>query len=173
MTSTIYKIYCKNSEITDIYVGSTDDFNSRCLSHYSRCRNPNSEKYNLKVYRFIRENGGFQNWLIEEIIKCEEDTKYDAEVHYFKTLNSNLNTYFPRRSSQQYYLDNKDIIKKKVKIYADKNKEKISLNMKKYYAENKEKYKETFQCDCGSLVRKYEINRHNRSQKHQKFILSK
>lgn len=41
---------CKNSEITDVYVGSTINFNNRYIVHKSDCNNENSKNYNLYVY---------------------------------------------------------------------------------------------------------------------------
>jgi len=158
MTSTIYKIYCKDNEITEVYVGSTDDFHTRCNNHNNRCHNENSKDYNYKVYEFIRANGGMDNWIIEEIIQCEEDTRYDAEVHYFKTLNSKLNTRFPRRTKKEYYLDNKEEILEK---------------RKEYYLDNKERFLEKrikIVCDCGSIVTTASLKNHYKSQKHIRYL---
>jgi len=185
MTSTIYKIYCKDSEITEVYVGSTEDFHNRCINHNTRCHNENNDHYHLKVYKFIRSNGGMDNWIIEPIIECEEDTRYDAEVHYFKTLNSKLNTIYPRRTPKEYYLDNKEkILERQILYYWDNkekilerqflyqknNKEKISKRSKIYYSNNKEKYQIDIQCECGSIVRTTELNRHCRSKKHIRYL---
>ena len=54
----IYKICCKNTDITDIYVGHTTDLIKRRYSHKTRCCNPNDDKYYYHVYEFIRNNGG-------------------------------------------------------------------------------------------------------------------
>lgn len=144
MTSTIYQIYCKDKNITEVYVGSTENFHSRCKSHNSKCYNENCDNYNLKVYKFIREHGGMDNWIIEELIQCEEDTRYDAEIHYFKTLNSKLNTYYPRRSNKQYRIDNKQQIK--------------------------EKKCEKFQCECGGRFTHQNKSAHLRSKIHKRYL---
>jgi predicted GIY-YIG superfamily endonuclease len=151
MTCIIYKIYCKDSEIKDCYVGSTEDFEKRCISHNTCCHNENDAKYNYKVYKFIREHGGMSCWIIEEIIKCDEDTRYDAEVHYFKLLNSTLNTRFPRRTRKQYRIDNK---------------EKLAEINKQYRIDNDIK----IQCGCGSVVSKRDISTHCRTQKHKRYL---
>jgi hypothetical protein len=158
MTSTIYQIYCKDKNITEVYIGSTENFHSRCITHNSSCHNENSVNYKYKVYEFIRANGGMENWIIEAIIESDEDTRYEAEVHYFKTYNSKLNTRFPRRSRKNYRIDNK---------------EKIALNQKKYYLNNKAKYQIDIQCECGSVVRTTELNRHCRTQKHKRYLETK
>ena len=41
------------------YVGSTTDFIRRKYCHKSRCNNTNSKEYNRKVYKMIRDNGGW------------------------------------------------------------------------------------------------------------------
>jgi hypothetical protein len=113
MISTIYQIYCKDKNITEVYVGSTENFQQRCRKHNTSCHNENSVNHNYKVYKFIRANGGMENWNIEPIIESEEDTRYDAEVHYFKIYNSKLNSRFPRRNRKEYYLDNIEQIKER------------------------------------------------------------
>ena len=193
MTSTIYKIYCKDNKITDCYVGSTDNFKDRCKKHNTYCYNENSKDYNYKVYKFIRANGGMTNWIIEKIINCDEDNRYDAEVHYFKLLNSTLNSCFPRRTPKQYYLDNREEILEKKKKYQLDNKEKISEYNKQYHFDNKEqikeqqkqyrinnkehileqqkKYRIDVQCECGSIVGgQYKLNRHYTSKKHKRYL---
>ena len=60
--SIIYKLCCKNVEVSEIYIGSTTAFKARKSQHKSNCNNENRAGYNCKVYKFIRENGNFQNW---------------------------------------------------------------------------------------------------------------
>jgi len=142
--ATIYKIYCKNSEIKDLYVGSTNDFNKRFNDHKSNCNNENSTSYNLKVYKFIRENGGFDNFIIEKIIECDLENQYDKEVEYYLLLNSTLNTIYPRRSPKQYRIDNKERINEVKKQYKIDNKEKFAEYEKQYIIDNKEKIAKRF-----------------------------
>jgi hypothetical protein len=53
----VYKIYCKNSDITDCYVGSTKNLINRIKQHKTAIKH-----YKLKLYSFIREHGGIANW---------------------------------------------------------------------------------------------------------------
>ena len=64
--STYYCIKCKNTEIKDIYVGLTTNFSNRKGSHKHDCNCP--EKNHVKLYTFINNNGGWDNW---EMIKLE------------------------------------------------------------------------------------------------------
>ena len=58
----VYKLCCDDPEITDIYVGSTCNFTVRKYQHKTACNNQNAKEYNRNVYKFIRENGGWNNW---------------------------------------------------------------------------------------------------------------
>jgi hypothetical protein len=60
--SCIYKIVCFDREIKDLYVGSTTNLTRRKCDHKSSCTNPSSKKYNRYVYRYMRDNGVFENW---------------------------------------------------------------------------------------------------------------
>jgi hypothetical protein len=53
--SVIYRIYCKNPDITECYIGSTIDLYNRFKAHKACVNNRNLNNYNLKIYQFIRE----------------------------------------------------------------------------------------------------------------------
>ena len=69
-----YKIVCKDLDIKDCSVGHTTDFTTRKYDHKQRCSNPNNGGYNLPVYRFMRENGGWENFEMI-LIKTEKRQK--------------------------------------------------------------------------------------------------
>ena len=77
--SIIYKLCCKDTDITDIYVGSTTNFNRRKGHHKSSCNNETCKDYQLPKYQFIRNNGGFENWDMIMIEQFSCDTK--LELH--------------------------------------------------------------------------------------------
>jgi hypothetical protein len=56
----IYKIVCNDLTITDLYVGNTTNFTKRKGQHKNSCINEKSKSYNLKIYKIIRENGGWE-----------------------------------------------------------------------------------------------------------------
>jgi hypothetical protein len=177
MSATIYKIYCRNSEIKECYVGSTEEFTERCRKHKSICNNTNDKDHNLKVYKFIRANGGFDNFIIEQIIDCEIEDRYDCELYYFKLFNATLNSQFPKRSRKEYRIDNKEKISEYQKEWRGDNNEYLKEYFKQYRIHNKEKIKEQkkikIECECGSVVRKSDISKHIKSTKHQNYINSK
>lgn len=86
--SVIYKIICLNQDIKDCYVGSTVKFERRKCDHKQACANPNGKLYNLKVYKCIRENGGWENWdmQIVEHVKCKDSQELRARESYYKEL---------------------------------------------------------------------------------------
>ncbi len=57
-----YKIVCKDLDIKDFYIGHTTDFKARNSCHKRVCNNPKSNRHHLPVYKFIRENGGYENF---------------------------------------------------------------------------------------------------------------
>jgi len=201
----IYKLCCKNPEITDCYIGSTTNFIRRKQQH-KNCCNENSNYY---VYKFIRDKGGFQNW---DMIQIEEYTAKDKkdlesrERYWIETLKVSLNQKIPTRThkeyrelhkdnillkKREYYEYNKDNILLKNKEYRKLHKDAIELKDKEYRELHKEikslkdkeyrelhkdaialKNKEKYTCKCGSTLTIIHKIRHEKTQKHQKFILT-
>ena len=177
----IYKLCCKDLSITDIYIGHTTDFRRRKYQHKSNCNNIKDKKYNLNVYKFIRDNGNWNNWDMIEIERFEAIDGNDAkkkERYWIETLKATLNTEIPGRTpkeySKEYYKDNKETIAEKHKEYYKKwyenNKETLTEKQKEYREKNKEtlaeRKKEIIQCECGCKIRKNDISRHKQSKKH-------
>lgn len=138
----IYKIQCKDETITDIYIGHTTNFKQRSKSHKSNCNVKSSKGYNYKIYKIIRENGGWDNWEMKNIedYPCENvNEARDRERYWIEKESSQLNVTIPNRSkkvySQIYRVVHKEEISEKAKIYRNNNKDKI----KEYLEENKDK----------------------------------
>ena len=94
----IYKITCKNEEIKDVYVGHTVNFVQRKGAHKNSCCNPKNCSYNCKLYKVIRENGGWNNWKMEMVhfFNCENlNEAKRKEQEYFELLNGTLNSIEP------------------------------------------------------------------------------
>ena len=87
--------------------------------HKSCCNNINGNKYNRYKYVFIRENKGWDNWIIESITTCSTEEQYKMERwHIENSEHTNLNKSIPTRTEDEWRLDNKEnnivkIIKKK------------------------------------------------------------
>ena len=91
-----YKIYCVNPEIIDMYIGHTTNIVQRKHSHKQRCTNNKWQSY--KLYNYIREHGGWNNWIMEIIAvhNCEDHyTARKYEQEYIKEYNATLNSIDP------------------------------------------------------------------------------
>lgn len=188
----IYKIFCKDLNITDIYIGSTTDFNKRKIKHKSDCYNENDRKYNIKLYQFIRNNGGWDNFEMIIVEKYSCNSKLEAEIkerYFIEELKATLNSYIPTRTIKEYYQDNQDKKKEKDKEYYKNNKEKIKEYRKEYNKNNKEiikekekeyyennkikifeRIKEKFNCECGGCYTKVNKNTHYKTKIHQEYL---
>ena len=128
MIGYIYIIY-KNG-LKEMYIGSTEDLEVRKSRHIESCNNPNHKDYNLKVYQFIRENGGFDSWTFEMIeqYECENKTELRIREQYY--LNINKEYLLNRNNSYTSFEERKEQKSKYYKMYYEKNRNKI-LNDKK------------------------------------------
>jgi hypothetical protein len=93
---TIYKIFCRDQSIKEVYVGQTINFDSRRFSHFMTL---NFYKSNIRLYEFIRNHGGWSNWKMEIIKQYPlTTTKSDLdrlEWYWWKTLGCELNSMKP------------------------------------------------------------------------------
>jgi|688.fasta_scaffold972036_1 hypothetical protein len=141
----IYKIICNDENIKDVYVGSTTNFKKRKLNHKSNCNNEKLAEHNYKVYKFIRNNGGWDNFsmIVVENFPCNNSLEsHERERYYYDILNCTLNTVTPGRTRgeyvKEYYKENIEYYKE----YNQKNKEKNKEYNKEYYEQNKDIIKE-------------------------------
>lgn len=154
LNTIIYKICSKDITIKDIYVGSTTNFISRKREHKKNCNKETSKEYNNYKYKFIRDNGGWDNWemILVEKYPCNsnlEARKREKEI--CEQLTATLNKQSPYTDQKEY--------------------------SKKYYEEKKYKktpyYNTKILCECGftSCIRTYK--RHLKNKLHQKNMILK
>ena len=151
----IYKIVC--DDLPDyVYVGSTKVFRARKSRHKQSCNNPNNKRHNLKVYKTIRENGGWDNWRMVLVEECGDITLIQARIreeHHRLQLNANMNSKkafrsederreYTKEKNKKYYEVNKELMIEKSKHYYEENKDKKREYDKRYREENKERIKE-------------------------------
>ena len=150
MTSCIYRLECLDLEIKDFYIGSTVDLKERIKQHKHDCKTSNS-----KVYTFIREHGGMDNWKFDiELLMTgyDKETRREWEQNYIDCLKPSLNSNNAKgldmenrkkkhgEYCKEYYLDNKEKMNQNSKQYYLANKEKVKQQNKQYYLANKEKW---------------------------------
>ena len=196
--SVIYKIeHIEKPEL--VYVGSTTDFTKRKYNHKTSYKNENSKNHNLKLYKIIRENNGWESFKIMIICEFPCNSKTELlieEEKHRKELQASLNDkkcYTSIEEKLQYYKNyiiekkdkfnevnkkyretNRENIKEKKNIYRETNREKIKEQDKIHYEKNREQIKETRKktmiCVCNSTFRITDKSRHERSKKHINFI---
>jgi hypothetical protein len=176
----IYKIVCNDLSITDCYVGHTTDFVRRKSCHKYICKNEKDEKHNLKIYKAIRDNGGWTNWCMITIEKYPCKDVYEAcirERYYYEQLNSNLNMVFPQRNKKEYYVANREQIISNTHIYADSHKNEISQRNKLYKVLNKEQLKinrsKPSVCECGRKINHQNKTEHLKTKIHNDLMVCK
>ena len=141
-----YKIYCKDTNVTDLYIGHTTNFIQRKHAHKNSCINSKCSSYNCKLYDVIRKHNGWENWKMDIIAFHECDNLFHAkkyEQQYFEEYKATLNSIEP-------------LPKPKPKLPVVK--------------ETKEK--QTFNCDTCNVsfgtTKQYEA--HNKTKKHKMLL---
>ena len=135
-------------EIVDLtmgerYIGSTTQTKERRLNeHISSYKRFKNGKYHFVTSFIIIEKNNYEMNVLEE-------TEYllEREGYFIRTLEC-VNKVIPTRTRIEYRQDNKDKIDKY----------------------QKEKRKEKFTCICGSILRKSDKARHEKSTKHNNFL---
>tara|TARA_R110002153_G_C13112067_1_gene477773 strand:+ start:58 stop:750 length:693 start_codon:yes stop_codon:yes gene_type:complete len=165
--SLIYKICCKDISVREMYIGSTTNHYKRTATHKCNCNNETGEKYNLKVYKFIREHGGWDNWEMVELYKypCnskqelaeEEGNAYDRFVCYFDMLNDQK----PNRTKAEYDKEERqEYLNQKSKERYDANRERERREARERYHAKKEELNTPTPCECGLMITKQNLTKH-------------
>jgi len=164
----IYKIQHEDNDDL-LYVGSTTDFIRRKSFHKYCCNNPNGKAYNLKVYKMIRDNGGWESFKMIEIKKfaCNDSREACAEEERIrKQLSPIMNSYrayselTKQERNKQWRNDNPNYDKQ----YNIDNPEQKKIRQKRWREKNK------ITCDCGSVINKDNLLRHLDTGKHFRYV---
>ena len=153
MNYTFYRIYSKNPDVTECYIGSTKDFHKRKINHKSTCNNINSDHYNTKIYEYMRNNGGFEEFEIEiiDIIKFSKSDRLWHERKLIEMYRPTLNIIKPIITN----IEKEQDLKKCMSQYSQTHKLKIKEQQKQYYKNNltkKNEYNKKYQmCHSDSL----------------------
>ena len=104
LRTAIYKLSCIEPDVSEIYIGSTTNIQKRIYRHKSGCNNPNSSKYNYKLYRFIRDNQGWDRWRLDVIELYPCNSKIEAaqrERFWIEQRGATLNCQLPARTAEE------------------------------------------------------------------------
>ena len=157
----IYKITCKDPAVTDLYVGHTTDFVKRRAAHKRECL-----QSDCKLYKTIRDNGGWTNWSMEALtfFNCQDlIAAKTKEQEYFVALKATLNSVEP--------LGNKKI-KEEVDGKEKKNKVKKEKIIEPIVIEPTVIHPKRFTCvSCNyNCNKESDYNKHLLTPKHKKNI---
>ncbi len=180
----IYKICCKDVSVKDLYVGSTTDVVKRRYNHKNSCLNEKDTNFNLAVYVFIRDYGGWLNWelVVVEAFSCKtSEEQRTRERFWLESLGATLNSYNPIRTREDVVFENKlwhklqyqknrenileyqnhsraaniEAIRERDRIYGAANRDTINKKKRKLIT-----------CECGAEVCHGDMARHKRTAKH-------
>ncbi len=137
----MYKIVHKDDyDNTNIYIGHTTNWVKRKSCHKARCRDCNCETKE-KMYNYINNHGGWEEWKMIEIEKypCNDGNEARAREEYWRCyFNAQLNSkksFTTEEEAKQMRVENG-------KLYTDKHKDKIAKYKKNYAETNREKIRE-------------------------------
>jgi hypothetical protein len=165
----VYMIRSKDEDCVP-YVGSTTKqyLSQRIEKHHSNYKNWKKNGKGFMSSFTLFEKYEFKNCYIEllELCPCKSiEELLKKEREWFDKLNC-VNIVKPFISKEEmveyfkiYQQEHKEQIAEKAKIYQQEHKEQIA-----------EKMKEKYECPCGSICRKSDKARHERSLKHQDYL---
>ena len=184
----IYKIHC-NVTGEDYYGSTTYTLQVRINDHTSKCKKPLNRQCKS---RQIIERNNFQIELVENY-PCETKKELHIRERYYIDNFPNINHYVPTRTQKEYKEIHKEFIKEYNANYCKEHRQErneYSANLYKtnkdyrqkglerasqYYKENKKKVLERllckYVCECGVKGIVGNKSRHEKTQRHQKFLI--
>jgi hypothetical protein len=97
-TFCLYTIKPINPNDTNLYIGSTVNFNRRKQQHKKAVNNKRGGTYYCILYRYIRKCGGWDNFIMEKILDYPCETKHEGllkEKEYIIKHGASLNSVLP------------------------------------------------------------------------------
>jgi hypothetical protein len=155
------KIYKLISPHTDnIYIGSTTKqyLSQRLTSHKSYYNFFKKGKINRRVSSFVLLDLGDVEIILLESYPCNSKDELEARERYWieqnknLIINKNIPTQTVKERNNRNYAINHENLKERSRIYRQQN--------------NQE-----YKCDCGATIREYNKNNHNKSDKHQTYLM--
>lgn len=170
----------------DLWIKNKNKTKCSIFPYFEKYGIENFKMIEIKKYKVCAENIRDKKHL--SVYELLHILKHKNCVNILKPFNP-LQKLEIKEYQSNYYEENKDKILQQTKDYNNKNKNKIKISLKNYYNKNKndileyhknyhqqnkdkisENRKINVECECGSIIRKYELNRHLKSKKHQNYI---
>ena len=146
----IYKIACLSPNVPYQYIGLTSRL-KRTMSDYKfRIDNENDGSYNTNLIQTIRNNGGWQNWILFPIEMVVTDDIEIARKKQTELIKLNKNSLNMKNS----FASIEDALEKR------------RVQAKKYTEKNRDKLHEKFQCHCGGNYTRSGQSRHFKTATH-------
>ena len=139
----VYKIECNNDDINDIYIGSTLNFYMR------RAQHKHQSQYNVSTfYKFIRDNGGWENWTMS-IVKADGFENKQQLIEAEREMMEN---------------ETRPLLNKKRACRTDAERiQQIIESRRRTAAKWNAKHREKVECEmCGKMVSYGNVARHRR-----------
>jgi hypothetical protein len=141
----VYKIVCKDTCVSFVYVGSTSNYRMRLSHHKSDYFNVSSPRHKLPLYEFMRANGDWTNFevIIVEEFPCSSKRELEEREQYWKVecgdnmglKKAHITKEQIKEEAHKHYIENREQRLQQAKEYYEANKEK----KRKYYEVNKER----------------------------------
>ncbi len=175
-TGKIYKIV-DNGYNMCYYGSTTQKLCSRLSGHRRTYRAflKGTHRINVSVFE-IFEKYGEGNCKIELVELCPSGSKAEllSREGFFIKNNECVNKVVAGRKAQEYYVDNKEKITKRIHDYNANNKDEINLKQRSYYSSNKieirEKMSMPHNCDCGGKYQTTHKAHHMKTKLHQSYL---
>jgi hypothetical protein len=174
----IYKLQCLDPDVKEIYVGSTVNLPRRVQYHRLTLCDP--RRSGARVYQFIREHGGMDNWcgvLVEEFPCWSRAQLERRENYWFNKLNPTLNMNVPgllyslggdlNALARIRYAQRKKNNPECLREYLAR---KSARHRAKYPEEVKARKALPYLCECGAVCQNSNVGKHRRTQKHRDYL---
>ena len=166
----IYKLTVPDGSL--VYYGSTVQYLRKRLHHHKE----NWEKYKkgkkgcIMSFKLFETGLKVDIFLVEQF-PCNDKEQLRARERFFIENNECVNKVVPGRSYQEWYQENKEEIKEKVRNYRNENYEVVRIREQDYNQNRRDKTKANFKytCQCGGFFTRKHKSEHEKSIKHQEF----
>ena len=136
--SNAYIYHIVDSDKVVHYVGSTSNFNSRKSKHKYCCNTENYRAYNLDIYKYIRDNGGWDAFEMVPISKIENiSNKTELRI----AENDEMKKFTNLKNKIGSFLSHEDHLEK-TRIWHINNPQKVKENKRNWEKNNPQKVKE-------------------------------